>query len=334
MRKNKYLTDPCAAPRTVAALMSRELSLLSPRMTAREALARLRQVGVPRDLFTNCYVVDEQGRLLGLLTVRALLSLPENARLSAAMERPQAVLSPEDDPEEAAALLDRLDVSELPVTDLDGRLEGAFTAEAALDILREEATEDMERMAAIQPSERPYLRTGVLELYRSRVVWLLLLMVSASFTGAIITYFEDALAAQVVLTAFIPMLMDTGGNCGSQSSVTVIRGLSLGEIPPAGWWPVAWKEFQVGALCGLTLGAVNLARLVLFTQVDFAVALVVTLTLLVTVVISKLLGGLLPMAASRLGLDPAVMASPLITTVADALSLLVYFQIAGALLSL
>ena len=302
MRKNKYLTDPCAAPRTVAALMSRELSLLSPRMTAREALARLRQVGVPRDLFTNCYVVDEQGRLLGLLTVRALL--------------------------------DRLDVSELPVTDLDGRLEGAFTAEAALDILREEATEDMERMAAIQPSERPYLRTGVLELYRSRVVWLLLLMVSASFTGAIITYFEDALAAQVVLTAFIPMLMDTGGNCGSQSSVTVIRGLSLGEIPPTGWWPVAWKEFQVGALCGLTLGVVNLARLVLFTQVDFAVALVVTLTLLVTVVISKLLGGLLPMAASRLGLDPAVMASPLITTVADALSLLVYFQIAGALLSL
>ena len=273
MRKSKYLTDACAAPRTVAALMSRELSLLSPGMTAREALARLRQVGVPRDLFTNCYVVDEQGRLLGLLTVRALLSLPENARLSAAIERPQAVLSPEDDPEEAAALLDRLDVSELPVTDLDGRLEGAFTAEAALDILREEATEDMERMAAIQPSERPYLRTGVLELYRSRVVWLLLLMVSASFTGAIITYFEDALAAQVVLTAFIPMLMDTGGNCGSQSSTLVIRGLALGEIRPRDALRVLNKELAVSLLCGVTLAAVNFGRILLFEpQTGAAVA--------------------------------------------------------------
>lgn len=334
MRKNQFLMNTPAAPDTVAALMSRELLVLSPRMTAREALARMRQVGVPRDLFTNCYVVDENGCLMGLLTVRSLLALPENARLAPAMEPPKAALSPEDDREQAAALLDRLEVSELPVVDGQGRLAGTFTAQAALDAIREETTEDMERMAAIQPSERPYLLTRVLDLYRRRVVWLLLLMVSASFTGAIITHFEDALAAQVVLTAFIPMLMDTGGNCGSQSSVTVIRGLSLGEIPPALWWQVAWKEFQVGALCGVTLGLINLARLVLFTQVDTAVAMVVTLTLCVTVIISKLLGGLLPIAASLVHLDPAVMASPLITTIADALSLLVYFQIAQALLPL
>ena len=187
----------------------------------------------------------------------------------------------------------------------------------------------MERMAAIQPSERPYLLTRVLDLYRHRVVWLLLLMISASFTGAIITYFEDALA-----TAFIPMLMDTGGNCGSQSSVTVIRSLSLGELRFGDWWRASWKELQVGVLCGVTLALVNLARLTIFSQVGTAVALVVSLTLIVTVVSSKLLGCLLPIAASRLGMDPAVMASPLITTIADAVSLLVYFRIAVLLLDI
>ena len=302
--------------------------------TLREALARLRQVGIPQDFLTNCYVVDEEGLLLGLLTVRALLTLPERARLDQSAEAPKAVLAPQEDQERAAALLDQLEVSELPVADGAGRLVGTFTAEDALGVLKEEATEDMERMAAIQPSERPYLLTRVLDLYRHRVVWLLLLMISASFTGAIITYFEDALAAQVALTAFIPMLMDTGGNCGSQSSVTVIRSLSLGELRWGDWWRASWKELQVGVLCGVTLALVNLARLTLFSQVGTAVALVVSLTLIVTVVSSKLLGCLLPIAASRLGLDPAVMASPLITTIADAVSLLVYFRIAVLLLAI
>ena len=302
--------------------------------TAREALARLRQVGIPQDFLTNCYVVDEEGLLLGLLTVRTLLTLPERTRLDQAAEAPKAVLAPQEDQERAAALLDQLEVSELPVADGSGRLVGTFTAEDALGVLKEEATEDMERMAAIQPSERPYLLTRVLDLYRHRVVWLLLLMISASFTGAIITYFEDALAAQVALTAFIPMLMDTGGNCGSQSSVTVIRSLSLGELRLGDWWRASWKELQVGVLCGVTLALVNLARLTLFSQVGTAVALVVSLTLIVTVVSSKLLGCLLPIAASRLGMDPAVMASPLITTIADAVSLLVYFRIAVLLLAI
>ena len=334
MMKNNILYTAPAAQDTVAAVMSREPLVLSPRMTAREALARLRQVGIPQDFLTNCYVVDEEGLLLGLLTVRTLLTLPERARLGQAADAPKAVLAPQEDQERAAALLDQLEVSELPVADGSGRLVGTFTAEDALGVLKEEATEDMERMAAIQPSERPYLLTRVLDLYRHRVVWLLLLMISASFTGAIITYFEDALAAQVALTAFIPMLMDTGGNCGSQSSVTVIRSLSLGELRLGDWWRASWKELQVGVLCGVTLALVNLARLTLFSQVGTAVALVVSLTLIVTVVSSKLLGCLLPIAASRLGMDPAVMASPLITTIADAVSLLVYFRIAVLLLDI
>ena len=335
MMKNNILYTAPAAQDTVAAVMSREPLVLSPRMTAREALARLRQVGIPQDFLTNCYVVDEEGLLLGLLTVRALLTLPERARLDQSAEAPKAVLAPQEDQERAAALLDQLEVSELPVADGSGRLVGTFTAEDALGVLKEEATEDMERMAAIQPSERPYLLTRVLDLYRHRVVWLLLLMISASFTGAIITYFEDALAAQVALTAFIPMLMDTGGNCGSQSSTLVIRGLALGEIRPRDALRVLNKELAVSLLCGAALAAVNFGRILLFEpQTGAAVALAVSLSLLVTVMVSKCLGGLLPIAAKAVHLDPAVMASPLITTVVDAVSLLVYFGFARAILGI
>ena len=230
--------------------------------------------------------------------------------------------------------MDRLDQVELPVVDEQDRLVGTVTADDAMDVMQAEATEDMERMAAMAPSERPYLRTRVWDLYRSRIFWLLLLMLSATFTGAIITHFENALAAQVVLTAFIPMLMDTGGNCGSQSSVTVIRGLSLGEIKSGDWLRVMWKELQVGLLCGGTLAAVNMARLCLLGSTDFPVALAVSLTLIVTVTCAKLLGCCLPILASQMKLDPAVMASPLITTIADAVSLVVYFRIAVCLLKL
>ena len=256
MMKNNILYTAPAAQDTVAAVMSREPLVLSPRMTAREALARLRQVGIPQDFLTNCYVVDEEGLLLGLLTVRTLLTLPERARLGQAAEAPKAVLAPQEDQERAAALLDQLEVSELPVADGSGRLVGTFTAEDALGVLKEEAT------------------------------------------------------------------------------VTVIRSLSLGELRLGDWWRASWKELQVGVLCGVTLALVNLARLTLFSQVGTAVALVVSLTLIVTVVSSKLLGCLLPIAASRLGMDPAVMASPLITTIADAVSLLVYFRIAVLLLAI
>ena len=332
MKKNPAFVP--AVPQTVGAIMSREPLMLSPMMRAREALVRLRQVGVPKDFMTNCYVVDQEYRLLGLCTVRDLIMAPDNRRLEGFMSRPAALLHPEDDQERAVTLMDRLEVVELPVVDGEERLVGTVTAEDAMDVLQAEATEDMERMAAILPSERPYLQTGVWELYKSRVLWLLLLMVSAAFTGAIITHYENALAAQVVLTAFIPMLMDTGGNCGSQSSVTVIRGLSLGEVGYGDWMKVGWKEMRVGLLCGGTLAAVNLLRLTLLSRLPLMVALVVSLTLIVTVVVSKLLGCFLPIAASSLHLDPAVMASPLITTIADAVSLVVYFRIAVALLGI
>lgn len=321
-------------PETVGAIMSREPLMLSPLMRAREALARLRQVGVPRDFMTNCYVVDEQGRLLGLFSLRELVMAPDHRRLDQFMAEPAVLLRPEDDQERAVALMDEADCVELPVVDEAGRLIGTVTADDAMEVLRDEATEDMERMAAILPSERPYLQTGVWDLYKSRIIWLLLLMVSAAFTGAIITHYETALAAQVALTAFIPMLMDTGGNCGSQSSVTVIRGLSLGEIRYGDWMRVAWKEIRVGALCGATLAAVNLFRLTAVNRMELRVALVVSLTLVVTVIVSKLLGCFLPILASALRMDPAVMASPLITTIADAISLVVYFRIAVILLGI
>lgn len=320
------------APQTVGAIMSREPLMLPPLMRAREALARLRQVGLPKDFMTNCYVVGEDLSLLGLFTVRDLIMAAEHTKLEQIMAPPAAVLAPEDDQEQAVALMDRLELVELPVVDGENRLVGTVTAEDAMDVLQAEATEDMEMMAAILPSQRPYLQTKVWDLYKNRVLWLLLLMVSAAFTGAIITHFEAALAAQVALTAFIPMLMDTGGNCGSQSSVTVIRGLSLGEIQYRDWLRVAWKELRVGLLCGATLAAVNLLRLSLLSHLDFRVSLVVSLTLAVTVLVSKLLGCFLPILASRLHLDPAVMASPLITTIADAVSLMVYFRIASILL--
>ena len=321
-----------AIPGTVGAIMSRQPLELSPRMRAREALARLRQVGVPQDVMSSCYVVDEEGRLLGALTLYELVAAPDCARLDQAMSAPRAVLTPEYDQEEAVRLMEAADCVELPVVDDEGKLVGTVTAEDAMEVLRDEATEDMERMAAILPSERPYLKTSVWEIYKKRVLWLLLLMVSAAFTGAIITHYETALAAQVVLTAFIPMLMDTGGNCGSQSSVTIIRGLSLGEIGYGDWWKVAWKEIQVGVLCGITLAAVNLLRLTVLDHLDLIVAIVVSLTLVVTVIVSKLLGCFLPILASRAHLDPAVMASPLITTIADGISLMVYFRIAVLLL--
>ena len=314
-------------PETVGAIMSREMLMFSPLMRAREALARLRQVGVPEDFMSNCYVVDEQGLLLGVFTLRELVMAPDHKRLDQFMTSPRAVLAPDDDQEQAVALMERVACVELPVVDDEGLLVGTVTADDALEVLREEATEDMERMAAILPSEKPYLQTRIWDIYKNRVVWLLLLMVSAAFTGAIITHYETALAAQVVLTAFIPMLMDTGGNCGSQSSVTVIRGLSLGEIRYSDWLRVAWKEIQVGMLCGVTLAAVNLLRLTLLNHLDFMVAMVVSLTLVVTVIVSKLLGCFLPIAASRVHLDPAVMASPLI-------SLVVYFRIATMLLGI
>ena len=220
------------------------------------------------------------------------------------------------------------------MVDQENRLVGIVTVDDAMDVLQEETTEDMEKMAAIVPSERPYLKTGIFATFRQRIPWLLVLMISATASSMIITAFEDALAAQVALTAFIPMLMNTGGNSGSQASVTIIRGLSLNEIQYKDFFKVLWKEIRVGVLCGVTLAAANYVKLLLLDRVSFLIAAAVCLTLVLTVILSKIVGALLPMGAKKIGLDPAVMASPFISTIVDILSLLVYFQIATLLLGL
>lgn len=323
-------TEP--ARDTVGAIMWDRPVVLPPLARINEAIERLRQVGLPHPSMNSCYVVAEDYTLLGVLGLRDMLLTRGGVRVEAAMTRPFATIQPEDDQELAAQLMEAFDLLELPVVDKDNRLVGVVTADEAMGVLQEEATEDMEMMAAITPSERPYLDTPVWRIFASRIPWLLLLMLSAAFTGAIIQHFEAALAAQVALTAFIPMLMDTGGNCGSQSSVTVIRGLSLGQIRFGDWLRVLWKELRVGLLCGASLAAVNLLRLTLLTAVSPAVAATVSLTLAVTVLAAKLVGCCLPILAKRLGLDPAVMASPFITTLVDAVSLLAYFGMASLLL--
>ena len=222
----------------------------------------------------------------------------------------------------------------LPVVDKETRLVGIVTFDDAIDVIEEETTEDIEMMAAITPTDKPYLKTSVFEIWKKRIPWLLLLMISATFTTLIISSFESALAAQLVLTSFIPMIMGTGGNSGSQSSVTIIRGLSLDEIEFSDILKVIWKETRVAILCGLTLAVANFFKLILFEGVEVAISLTISLTLLITVLVAKIIGSSLPMLAKKIGFDPAVMASPLITTMVDALSLLVYFTTATALLNL
>ena len=239
-----------------------------------------------------------------------------------------------DDQETVAQKFQKYDLTAMPVVDGENRLVGMVTVDDAIDVMEEEATEDIEKMAAITPSDKPYLKTSVWEIYKHRIPWLMLLMVSATFTGLIISSFEEALAAQLVLTAYIPMLMDTGGNSGSQASVTIIRGLSLNEIQFRDMATVIWKEIRIAVLCGLTLSAVSFLKLMFLDKVGMLVSLSVSLTLAVTVTIAKFIGCTLPMLAKKLGFDPAVMASPFITTVVDALSLLTFFTIAKAIIGL
>ena len=238
------------------------------------------------------------------------------------------------DQEKVAQIIQDYDLTSIPVVDSENKLVGIITIDDVIDIIEEEATEDIEKMAAITPTEKPYLKLNILDLYKSRIPWLLLLMISATFTGKIIQHYEAALASYVVLTSFIPMLMDTGGNAGGQSSVTIIRGLSLNDIEYKDTLKVIWKEIRVAVLAGLTLAVANFVKLLLIDKVTASVALVVCITLIVTVIIAKIIGCSLPILAKKIGFDPAVMASPFITTIVDAISLIVYFQIATHLLGL
>ena len=238
------------------------------------------------------------------------------------------------DQEEVARMFKKYEFTAMPVVDNEDRLVGIITMDDVVDILEEETTEDIEKMAAVMPSDKPYLRMSVFEAYKKRIPWLLLLMISATFTGSIITSFENALSRYVVLTAFIPMLMDTGGNAGGQASAIIIRGLSLDEIAFADWSRVVWKEIRTAALCGVTLAVCNFVKLLFFDRVGIYVAFVVCFTLLMAVIVAKVVGSTLPMCAKKIGMDPAVMASPFITTIVDAISLLIYFKVATVVLGI
>ncbi|MBQ6711495.1 MAG: magnesium transporter [Clostridia bacterium] len=326
---------------SAGSLMTIEYVDLRPAMTVEEAFAHIREHGVDKETIYTCYIIGPTRKLLGAVSVRELLLAKPGTVLRDMMETNVISVTTLDDREEVANLFSHYGLTALPVVDKEKRLVGIVTVDDAIDVLQEEATEDMELMAAMLPSERPYLRSGTFEIWKQRIPWLLILMISATFTGMIITGFENSLAANAALIAFIPMLMSTGGNCGSQSSVMVIRGLSLGEIEMSDALRVLWKEFRVSVFCGLALGVAGFAKVLLIDGLLFRnpditvpVAAVVGLTLTFIAIAAKLVGGLLPMGAKKLGFDPAVMASPFITTIVDALSLLLYFQIASLLLGL
>ena len=323
---------------SAGSIMTTEYVFLHPDATVEESFARIRKEGMDKETIYTCYVTQNRV-LLGVVTVRRLLLSAYETRIRDIMETNVLSVNTHDDKEDVAQMLNKYDLSAIPVVDGDNRLVGIVTFDDAMDVIEEETTEDFEKMAAILPSDKPYLKTGVFETWRSRIPWLMLLMLSATFTGIIITKFESALAACVVLTSFIPMLSGTGGNSGSQSSVAVIRALSLDEIDFSDLIAVVWKESRVAVLCGVCLSCANFVKMMVVDRwlmnnpaVTPMVALVVCLTLVFTVLCAKVVGCTLPMAAEKIGIDPAVMASPFITTIVDALSLLIYFFFATQLL--
>ena len=325
---------------SAGSIMTTEYVSLRPGMTVGEAILRIRRQGVDKETIYTCYVLAKDRTLIGLVTVKDLLLAEDDEdKIEDLMITNLISVTTQTDQEEVARMFSKYNFLALPVVDGENRMVGIVTFDDAMDVMEEEATEDMEIMAAMTPSEKTYLKSTPFDLYKHRIPWLMLLMVSATFTGMIITSFEEALALLPALTAFIPMLMDTGGNCGSQSAVTVIRSLSLDELKFSDIFRVMWKEFRTAILCGATLAVVCFLKILVVdrmlmgnTSINLWVDGVVSLTLCVTVVIAKFVGCSLPLLAKRLGFDPAVMASPFITTIVDALSLLVYFLFAKTLL--
>ena len=319
---------------TAGSIMTPEFVKLRPTMTVDQAIKSIRRTGLEKETINHCYVTDQKSRLIGTVSIRTLIISRGDAEIQNIMEEHVIFVNVKEDQEEVARVFDKYDLIALPVVDAEDHLVGIITVDDVLDVMKKETTEDMEIMAAMMPSEKPYIKTPVVELYKNRIPWLLILMISATVTGFIITKFEDALAAYVALTAYIPMLMDTGGNSGSQASVTVIRALSLKELEFKDIFHVIWKEVRVALLCGVTLAVVNFVKLLAFDRLPVLVSATVCCTLVVTVFVAKITGCTLPMIAKKAGFDPAVMASPFITTIVDALSLLIYFQFAAMLLGL
>ena len=340
MRKqiNEILRYP---ENSAGSIMTTEYVSLRPNMTVEEAILRIRRTGIDKETIYTCYVTRGH-KLIGLVTVKDLLLCEDDeATIESIMQEHVISVNTLDDQEQVAQMFSKYNFLALPVVDTENRLVGIITFDDAMDVMEDETTEDMEKMAAMLPSEHPYMRSSPFEIWKNRIPWLLLLMVSATLTGLVITKFEDALGILPCLTAFIPMLMDTGGNAGSQACVSIIRGISLNEIEFGDLFHVVWKEIRVAVLCGVCLAAACFGKIMLVdhlllqnTSVTTTVALVVCISMAMTVFMAKVVGSVLPLLAKKIGLDPAVMASPLITTIVDFLSLMAYFSVAVALLPL
>ena len=302
--------------------------------TIKDALKKIRNEYDEKETINICFITDKKRELIGTVTLKDLVVHDENTPLSEIMDQDFVSVSTLTDQEDVAKLIQEYDITLVPVVDSEQKLVGIITVDDVVDIIEAEATEDIEKMAAILPTEKSYLKLSTFDIWKSRIPWLLLLMISATFTGKIIQHYETALASMVILTSFIPMLMDTGGNAGGQASVTIIRSLSLNDIEFSDLLKVVWKEFRVSILIGITLAAANFLKLLFIDKVSTSVALVVCLTLVLTVTIAKIVGCTLPIFAKKLGFDPAVMASPFITTIVDAISLIVYFNMAVNLLGI
>ena len=315
--------------------MTTELMALRPDMTVAQAMDTIRENGFDKETINNCYVTDSSRRLVGVVSLRALV-LAKNTEepIKDLMDSNVVSVSTTTDQEDVSKLFEKYGFLAIPVVDAENRLVGIVTIDDAISILQDEASEDIAKMNAIGPSDKPYFKQSMWDLYKSRAPWLLFLMISATFSSLVIRGYEDALAAVTVLTAYIPMLTDAGGNAGSQSTSTIIRGMAVGDIQPHDLPRILWRESRVALLCGGTLAVCNFAKMLLFDRIAAPVALVVCLTLICTILLSQIIGGILPLAAEKLHVDPAVMASPLITTIVDTTTLLVYFNIAKALLHL
>ena len=318
---------------SAGSIMTTEYVNLRPAMTVAEAIKHIRRTGVDKETIYTCYVSSNR-MLVGQISLKTLLLAEEDDVVQDIMEQNPIYVKTTDDQEQVARMLSKYDFIALPVVDQEGRLVGIVTVDDAIDVIEEEATEDIEKMNAIMLTEKEYLQTSAFTLWKARIPWLLILMVSATITQHIISSYETALSSVVVLTAFIPMLMGTGGNAGGQASATIIRGLSLNEIEPRDILQVLWKELRVGLMCAVTLGVATILKVVFLESIELHVALVIGLALSCTVILAKIIGCSLPLVAKKIGLDPAVMSSPFITTIVDALSLVVYFQFASMILGI
>ncbi|MDD5903231.1 MAG: magnesium transporter [Oscillospiraceae bacterium] len=335
---NQYLNYP---ENSAGSIMTAEFVDLKKYMNVREAIARIRRIGEDKETIYICFVTSADRKLEGVVSVKDLLLSDDETVIEDIMDTNVVFAMTHDDQEEVSEKISDYDLMAIPVVDKEGRLVGIVTVDDIIDVLEQETTEDFEIMAAMTPSDKPYSRTGAFDMWKNRVPWLLFLMLSATFTTMILNSFEDALAVQAVLIGFIPIIMGTGGNSGAQSSTAIIRSLSLGDTEPKDTLKVIWKEWRVALLCGLTLAVVNFAKMLLVdnlllgnSDVNYMIALIVSLAIVFTVMFAKVVGSSLPMLAEKIGLDPAVVATPLITTISDAVSLLIYLEIAKVFLNI